>query len=81
MYGLTLDNEKLLIEKARAKKDGCYRLRGVAYRVNGGKITHFASDGQIIERCQGFNVVVGTCPKSSEPAQDKLKAIFKGGEK
>ena len=76
MYGLTLNNEKLLIEKAKTKKDGCYRLRGVAYRVRGGKITHFASSGQIMERCHGFNVVVGVCLKSSEPAQDKLKTII-----
>ncbi|GAG94901.1 unnamed protein product [marine sediment metagenome] len=57
--GLTLINQQFIIERAKKKKDGCYEIRGVVYRVRDGKATHFASGGEILEFCYGFNCVVG----------------------
>jgi len=59
MYGLTIENEQLICDKAIKKKDGCYRFRGVAYRVRGGHVTHYAADCKILERCYGFNAIIG----------------------
>lgn len=78
MYGLTIENEKLICEKATKKKDGCYRFRGVAYRVQDGIVTHYAADCKILERCYGFNVVIGEYEfglNSSEKGQKILKEI------
>ena len=59
-YGLTIETESLLIEKAKQKKNGVYQLRGVGYRVRDGHITHFSADGKILERAYGFNCIVGS---------------------
>lgn len=59
-YGLTIENQNLIIEKAKSKKDGVYSFRGVDYRVRNKIVTHFAASGQILERCFGFNVIVGS---------------------
>lgn len=58
-YGLTLTNQNLIIEKAKAKRDGCYQFRGVAYRVRGGSVTHLASDGDVVIPYGHFNVSCG----------------------
>jgi len=58
-YGLTIENEKLILEKAKEKKNGVYTLRGVVYRVKDKYVTHFATYGQIIERVCGFNCIIG----------------------
>lgn len=60
MYGLTLVNEKIMIDKALSKKNGCYSFRGGIYKVDNFHITHFATNkGEVIERCSGFNVGIG----------------------
>ena len=74
-YGLTMENEKLILDKAKEKNDGCYRFRGVAYRVKNGTVTHFAVKGEVLERAFGFNVIIGVCSTSDEQAQKELKAI------
>ena len=74
-YGLTIENNNLILDKAKTKKDGCYKFRGVAYRVRNGKVTHFADKGQILENCMGFNVIVGECSVFSDDAHKQLKAI------
>lgn len=72
-YGLTIENNNLILEKAKTKKDGIFTFRGVAYRVRGGNVTHFACDGRILERAYGFNVVVG----GYEYGMDK-KGVLRG---
>ena len=74
-YGLTIENEQLIIDKAKEKSDGCYRFRGVAYRVRNRAVSHFAVKGEILERAFGFNVIVGVCSASDEQAQKELKTI------
>ena len=53
-YGLTKDNVDYIVKKAKEKKDGVYTIRGVAYRVRDGKVTHFASYGKIMLWLGGF---------------------------
>ena len=47
-YGLTIGNVDYATKKAREKKDGVYTIRGFAYRVRKGKVTHFAYNGEIL---------------------------------
>lgn len=58
-YGLTLDNQNAIIEKAKTKNDGTYKFRGVAYRVINNHAVYYAADGQILQMCYGFNAVIG----------------------
>ena len=58
-YGLTLDNQQAIIEKAKTKKDGVYKFRGVAYRVINNQAVYYAADEQILQMCYGFNAVIG----------------------
>ena len=74
-YGLTFENEKIILEKAKPKKNGCYKFRAVAYRVVGGNVTHFASKGEVIQRTFGFNVIVGSCELLTDYALKALKSI------
>lgn len=74
-YGLTGENQNLIIEKAKAKKDGVYEFRGVAYRVRGGKVTHFAADYKILAGFGAFNVVVGSYPFGAGQSKLALKKI------
>lgn len=74
-YGLTIENEKYIIEKARAKKDGVYQARGVAYRVRGGRVTHYALGGDVLERAYGFNCIVGSFSGYGSDAVKALKSI------
>lgn len=59
-YGLTPENEELIVQKAKSKRDGVFTFRGVCYRVRGGFVTHFAVNSKILERAFGFNCVVGS---------------------
>lgn len=74
-HGLTIENNNLILDKAKSKKDGCYKFRGVSYRVRSGKVTHFAIDGQVLENFMGFNVIIGECSVFSDEAHKQLKAI------
>ena len=38
-YGLTTENEEIILLKAKSKKDGVYTFRGVSYRVKSGAVT------------------------------------------
>lgn len=58
-YGLTIENENLIIDKAENKRDGVFQFRGVTYRVRDGRVTHFCYGGKVLERAYGFNCVVG----------------------
>jgi len=76
---MKLIDQNFIMEKAKTKKDGCYRIRGIAYRVRDGHVTHFACNDQIIELCHGFNVVTSTYDSgyaySDEFGQQLLKDI------
>lgn len=75
-YGLTIENQNLINQKAKEKKDGCYQFRGVAYRVRKGRVTHFASDGQLLIPYGHFNVFAGKLEHwSSDFALKFLKTI------
>lgn len=60
MYGLTLINQNMIIEKAKTKKNGCYLFRGVAYKVVDNKVEFFVSYGKVVQTCYGFNSEIGT---------------------
>jgi hypothetical protein len=75
-YGLNMINQNLIVEKARTKKDGVYRFRGIVYRVKNNKVTH-VSDADVILECYGhFNVQVARVP-SDERVQDYMKRCIK----
>lgn len=74
-YGLTIENEKYIIEKAEKKRDGVYQARGVAYRVRSGRVTHYAFAGKVLERAYGFNCVVGSFDGFGSEAFKILKSI------
>ncbi len=75
MYGPTPENMELILEKSRGKKNGVYRLRGVVYRVAGGKVTHIAHGGTLLECCGHFNVVVGKYSGYEDSAAKALRDI------
>ena len=58
-YGLTMDNQSAIIDRAKNKKDGIYKFRGVAYRVVNNHARFFASNCEVIEMCYGFNAIIG----------------------
>lgn len=59
VYGPTVTNLNLIHDKAKGKRDGVYSFRGVVYRVSDGRFTHFAHNGEILQRAGGFNVLLG----------------------
>lgn len=76
--GIKLETQNAIVEKAKNKKDGCYRFKGVAYRVRDGGVTHVGSSGEILA-CHGqFNVIVGSYEWSinSDEAAQKLLRNF-----
>jgi len=72
-YGLTQDNLKAIIEKSKTKNDGVYTFRGVTYRVVNGFARFFASDREVVERCYGFNVVIGEYKGDAKKALKSIK--------
>ncbi len=58
-YGLTIENQKLINEKAKTKNDGVYKFRGVAYLVINNTAKFYARDGEVLQNEFGFNVVIG----------------------
>lgn len=77
-YGFTQENQKLILEKAKTKRDGVFAFRGVSYRVCDKQVTHFAHSGKILNYCHGFNVEVGRYEhRSSISANMALKTLIK----
>lgn len=74
-YGLTIENVALMALKAATRKDGVYAFRGVAYRVRGGRVTHYALDEKISERCYGFLVDIGSYSGGPLAAKKALLSI------
>jgi hypothetical protein len=44
---LTIDNYTVIKERAKLKNDGIFTFRGITYRVENHKVTHFAYLGKI----------------------------------
>jgi hypothetical protein len=59
-YGLTIDNQKYIHEKAKNKKNGIYKARGCIYRVRNQKITHIAYYGEVVIPYGNFNIAAGS---------------------
>jgi len=76
--GIKIDVHNEILKKAKIKKDGCYRHKGIAYRVLNSHVTHFGSFGEIYECFGSFTVLVGKYEysiNSDEIAQKILKKI------
>ena len=74
-YGLTIENQKLINEKAKTKNDGVYKFRGVTYRVINNIAKFYASDGEVLQNEFGFNVVIGAYNRSY--GQDDAVKVLK----
>ena len=74
-YGATLENVNAIVEKAKAKNDGVYQFRGVAYRVVNHRVTHIASNGAVLERCGHFDVRIGQYAGYTADAVVALKGL------
>ena len=73
-YGvLDNDNVNLIIDKSESKPDGIYSFRGILFKVKGGKVTHYATDGQILQAMGRFNTQIGSYDSSSQ-----AKSILRG---
>lgn len=59
-YGFTTENCNKIIDKAKIKKDGVYKFRGVGYRVRNGRVTHFSCSGNLYAFSFGFLVKAGS---------------------
>ncbi len=57
--GLTRENQKLISEKAKHKKNGCYKFRGVYYLVENANVRYYAFHGEVIENALSSNVIIG----------------------
>lgn len=57
-YGLTVDNQNLIIEKSKTKKDGVYQIRGVMYKVVNGSPKYYSDGKGIYQGYGSFNVVL-----------------------
>lgn len=64
-----------ICKKAEIKKDGCYQIRGIAYRVRDARVTHLAQHGEVCELFGVFLVSVGKCSNYSEEALKFLRKI------
>lgn len=77
-YGvLDNDNVNLIIDKSESKPDGIYSFRGILFKVKGGKVTHYATDGKILQAMGRFNTQLGSYDSSSQ-AKSILKGIKEG---
>ena len=69
-------NIKLIGEKAKVKKDGIYVFRGILFRVQDHRVSHYAVNGQVLESFGNFNAIVGAYDR-----RDQAIAILKKVEK
>jgi len=76
VYGATAENIDLIHVKAKTKPSGVYTFRGVAYRVQEGRMTHYAYNGKILQPFGHFVTQAGTYEnKWSDSAAKALKLI------
>lgn len=72
---LTIENQNLIVEKAKTKADGIYTFRGIVYRVKDNRATHFACNGEVIEPFGYFNTVIGLYDKHTWNEKFARKAL------
>ena len=77
--GLTIETVELIAARAALRKDGVYTFRGVTYRVRQGRVTHYALDQKVSERCYGFLVDVGSYNGWGPDAAKKALLSIGGG--
>lgn len=58
-YYLTIENQNIISEKSKSKKNGIYSFRGIKYLVKSGKAVAFRDRGKIYEPFGNFNILVG----------------------
>lgn len=75
-YGLTIENQELIYQRAATKVNGIYSFRGVFYAVKDKKVLYLASNGEIIQPYGNFNVLLGTYGDKHEALQH-LKSLLK----
>lgn len=73
---MKLSDCQFIHEKAKTKANGCYRIRGIAYRVRDGRVTHFAYRGEIIEPHGVFHVAIGRYDVPQYRASDEAGQKF-----
>ena len=56
---LTIDVQNAIVERAKAKKDGCYTYKGVHYLVKNGGVRFYATRGTVLQAVGMFNSAVG----------------------
>jgi hypothetical protein len=76
-YGLTIENQNLIIEKAKTRKDGVYSFRGVSFLVKNHKVMYLAENGVIVQPYGHFNVRVGTYETRYPDSQTSKEALKK----
>lgn len=61
--GPTVDNMKVIYDKAKAKRDGVYTCRGILYRVRAGNVTHYFYYNELYQVWGNFVVLLGNTPQ------------------
>jgi hypothetical protein len=56
---LNIENQNLIVKKAKTKTNGVYTIRGIVYRVKNFSVTHFCAKGEILQAFGCFNCIVG----------------------
>ncbi len=74
-YGLNLENQALIMDKAKTKRNGVYTFRGCAYRVIDGYVTHIMTHSETVQPAGAFNIRVGDGADYQEQRIKKLKAL------
>lgn len=74
-YGLNTENARLISEKAKSKKDGVYKFRGVLYKVKNNYVTHYFYNGEFLQRYGAFNVLIKKLSCYKDQAVKILKSI------
>lgn len=74
-YGPTRENVQIAAELAADKADGIYMFRGVPYRVENHRITHYAYNGRVLELYGHVDTLVGTYEGDVKAARKALKQL------
>lgn len=62
---ISIENLAVIREKAKLKKDGCYTLRGLVYRVRNNIVTHISERFNVYELYGHFMVDIGKYSEKS----------------
>ncbi len=73
IYGTTIKNCNLAIDKAKTKKDGLYCFNGLYYLVENNKITHYAAYGNIYQAAGVFLAKINSYDHCSDSSLNKKR--------